>query len=598
MKNKQIGRNIRGMLSLAWHKNRKYLLFSALQIIASSVSPFINLLYMKYLIDGIMYGKGFDYILQATLIMVAFNFIFTNLGTLANNFTKLNAKALMVPMSSMFCKKAVEMDYQFTEDTEVLEEMNRASFVLLNGDNLEVYLGAINGTIIAFIQLVVTIAIVTTMNPLIFVMVLVVSVVNTLISLFLQKKNYKLHRLMMPVERRWRYLIELAVDLQYGKTVRIYDLKDFLLGKSRENRKEYFEKNDEILANNKKGQMVMGFINVAQQLVILMWLIYAVLNRALSIGNFTVLINSAQQFSASFSAISNQLINLYQNNNYINDFFTFLQRESCLRHSALPDRHLKKEEPGIIELRHVSFHYPNSDQMILRDVNLTIAPGEHITIVGENGAGKTTLIKLIMRLYDVTEGEILYDGINIKEYDYDEYMDIFSTVFQDFKIFALSIYENITFEPDSRERKQEVDAILKDSGLYEKVQSLPLAEETVLSRQFDSEGMELSGGQHQKLVFCRAVYKNGPVVILDEPTANLSPVAEHDIYEQFNRLVHQKTAIYISHRLSSSKISDKICVLKSGSIAEYGTHNELMRLNGLYAEMFRLQSQYYEKEAL
>ena len=173
-------------------------------------------------------------------------------------------------------------------------------------------------------------------------------------------------------------------------------------------------------------------------------------------------------------------------------------------------------------------------------------------------------------------------------------MDIFSTVFQDFKIFALSIYENITFEPDSRKRKQEVDAILKDSGLYEKVQSLPLAEETVLSRQFDSEGMELSGGQHQKLVFCRAVYKNGPVVILDEPTANLSPVAEHDIYEQFNRLVHQKTAIYISHRLSSSKISDKICVLKSGSIAEYGTHNELMRLNGLYAEMFRLQSQYYD----
>jgi ABC-type multidrug transport system fused ATPase/permease subunit len=212
--------------------------------------------------------------------------------------------------------------------------------------------------------------------------------------------------------------------------------------------------------------------------------------------------------------------------------------------------------------------------------------------VGENGAGKTTFVKLLMRLYDVTEGEILYDGVNIKDYNYDDYMDVFSTLFQDYKVFAISIYENVTFHENPQD-KDKIDDIFKEYGIFDKVQSLPKKGETIMSKEFEAEGMELSGGQQQRLAICRAVYKNAPFYILDEPTANLSPVAEHDIYLQFDKMVGGKSAIYISHRLSSSKFCDKICVFDKGQIAEYGSHNELMKNDGIYAKMFRLQSQYY-----
>lgn len=343
--------------------------------------------------------------------------------------------------------------------------------------------------------------------------------------------------------------------------------------------------------------MTSGVVNSVQEIGIFVILVHAVIFKGLTIGNFIVLMNGIRQFSVSFRDLFDHFVNLYTINNYIHDFFVFMNRKSELRETSKNIVLEPGSAPGAFELIDVCFHYPNDPRMILKHVNMTIAPGECLVIVGENGAGKTTLVKLLMRLYDVTSGEIRYNGINIKDYDYDSYMNALASVFQDFKIFAVSVYENITFREqlDSQPSDPEVDELLERNQLLAKIQSFPARENTILSRRFESDGVELSGGQAQRLVFCRAMHKNGPVLVLDEPSASLSPIAENEMYKMFAGIVKDKTTIFISHRLSSSTISDKICVLDDGEIAEYGTHNELLAKQGLYHDMYEIQSRYYKE---
>ena len=229
--------------------------------------------------------------------------------------------------------------------------------------------------------------------------------------------------------------------------------------------------------------------------------------------------------------------------------------------------------------------------------NLTVEKGERLSVVGLNGAGKTTLIKLLCRLYDPTEGQILLDGTDIREYDYAQYMKQFSPVFQDFKLFGFSVCENITLKDrenlDEKDRRC-VSGLLKQAGLDKFAEKLDSGEDTKLFKYMDEEGIEPSGGEQQKLALARALYKDAPVIILDEPTAALDPVAEYEIYKQFNSLIQDKTAFYISHRLSSCRFCDHIAVFSEGRVAEYGTHEELVNIpDGIYAGMFEAQAQYY-----
>ena len=256
--------------------------------------------------------------------------------------------------------------------------------------------------------------------------------------------------------------------------------------------------------------------------------------------------------------------------------------------------HKRKISKGrhVIEFKNVSFKYPRSENYVLRNVSIKIQSGEHLSIVGLNGAGKTTFIKLLCRMYDVTEGEILIDGVNIKEYSDEEYRKLFAVVFQDFKLFAFSLKENIVLGGEYDEDR--FTESLKMSGLYEDAMKLEQGADTMIFKSYDEHGTELSGGQQQKTAICRALYKDAPIVILDEPTAALDPMAEYEIYRKFNDLVGGKTAIYISHRLSSCKFCDKIAVFSDDTIKEYGTHDELANIeNGIYARMYSVQAKYY-----
>ena len=244
-----------------------------------------------------------------------------------------------------------------------------------------------------------------------------------------------------------------------------------------------------------------------------------------------------------------------------------------------------------IEFKNVSFRYPGSEKYILKGINLTITDGQKLSIVGENGAGKSTFVKLLIRLYDPTEGNIYLNGVNIKDIAYEQYMSIFSTVFQDYKLFSFSLKDNIALALPLNEEK--VLDVLMRVGLEEKLRKLPKGIGTAIFKNFDETGFEPSGGEGQKIALARALYKDAPVIILDEPTAALDPRAEYEIYQQFNDMVEGKTAVYISHRLSSTKFCDVIAVFSNGEIAEYGSHEELMNKCGIYSELFNMQAQFY-----
>ena len=342
-----------------------------------------------------------------------------------------------------------------------------------------------------------------------------------------------------------------------------------------------------------------------------------------TVGDITMLLSTFGNFYNSIEDIIRSYQEINKRSNYFNEYLKFMDYPNTKPYGSEKIRNQKH----VIEFKNVSFKYPRSERYVLKDINIKIESGEHLSIVGLNGAGKTTFIKLLCRLYDVADGEILIDGKNIKEYSQEEYIKLFAVVFQDFEIFAFSLRENIALTETINSAEQEdtdnkifakqnavtkataeedydnkpfakqnarINSILKQVGLYDDVQKFPKKADTPIDKRFDEGGTEFSGGQNQKAAISRALYRNASIVILDEPTAALDPIAEYEIYRQFNDLVGGKTAVYISHRLSSCKFCDKIAVFSEGTICEYGTHKQLVhKKGGIYAHMFSEQAKYY-----
>lgn len=280
----------------------------------------------------------------------------------------------------------------------------------------------------------------------------------------------------------------------------------------------------------------------------------------------------------------------------INDYRNFVAWEEHKETASANEGHITDINLNQFEFKfeNVSFKYPGHENYVLKNVNLTINDGTKLAVVGVNGAGKTTFIKLIMKLYEPNEGRILLNGVDIKEYNREEYFKLFSPVFQNVECFAMPIYQNISFAEEENTDMDKVNAVLEQSGLKVKIDSYEKGVHTNLLKIFDKEGIDLSGGEKQRLAMARALYKGGKVVILDEPTAALDALAEDKMYREFEKMIQGKTAVFISHRLGSTRFCDKIAMFEDGTVVEEGTHDELMAKNGKYAYMFQIQSQYYE----
>jgi len=330
-----------------------------------------------------------------------------------------------------------------------------------------------------------------------------------------------------------------------------------------------------------------------QLIYIYIYMLYKILTNTITIGQFNMYLSSAQTFSQNINSFLNSWVEFRTSCKYLSLYIKF--KETEIEKTVLNNEISLTSNERIIEFRNVWFKYSGSNDYSLKNINIKISSKENLTIVGENGAGKSTFIKLLCKLYKPEKGSILLNGIDINKYNDETYYNELSLVFQDFKLYAFSIKENIFFSKSDNICDKKLEQLLTQVDLYNKVSSLKHAADTPLFKAYNEEGIELSGGESQKLAIARALNNNASILILDEPTASLDPIAEYELYNKLNSLALDKTTIFVSHRLTACKFCDKIAVFKKGEMIEYGSHNELIQQGGYYNKMWTTQSTHYFK---
>lgn len=424
----------------------------------------------------------------------------------------------------------------------------------------------------------------------------VMTAVNTWLGAKLKNKTTQLVRGFAPVLRRRGYYEDVTKNPAFAKEIRLGGITDWLLGKYDHYMRQFCRETVPIYRHDLQQKSVTAVTGFLQQAVTYGYLFWQAAVRSITLGEFTMYLNAMKTFNNVINNTVDTVLEIVKYTAFYKDFEEFNHFPRQMRTGTKDTVEVLERagENSQLEFRGVSFRYPGQERDALKKLSVKIPLGQKISIVGENGAGKTTFIKLLSRLYDPTEGQILLNGVDIRELEYESYMKLFSVVPQDFQLLKDTIRENIRMNQTENADEKRIEKALAVTGLGEKVGKLDKGLDTQIFKDFDPDGVELSGGEAQKLAICRAYYKDAPICVLDEPTAALDPRAEYEIYENFHMLVQDKTAFFISHRLASSRVCDRILVFRGGELAEDGSHQELMDRRGLYSELFDMQAQFFE----
>ncbi len=574
---------------IAWKTQPGYFLCEFSQMILSALSPFVKIMMTPLIIDELLSGRDISRLMLYAAVIVlgdaTLNMIISSLNITMEKYSEKFENYFTEQLS----RRIMELDFQLTEDKSALDQIEKAR------EGMSWYSGGVSGICQQFFTLISACLTVAGTIVLIFVnapVLCLLTAILLIIKAVVNNKNNKIelesYRHLSKVNRIFSYLGWEVTDFRYGKDIRLYDAADMMAEKWKDYSREELRQWQWEANKRLPWSLLSAVADTATDFGMYLYLGALVILGKITIGTFSQMLATGAAFQSGMQEIITSMQEIVKRTNYAYEYVKFMDYPAAIKKGS------RKVQPGphTLKFRNVTFSYPNTDVKVLDGVNITLKQGEHLSIVGLNGAGKTTFIKLLCRLYDPGSGEILLDGVNIKDYDYNEYMTLFAPVFQDFKLFAFSVRDNIVLDGECS--GQTLNHLLEQVGIAEKVNSFENGANTILFKSFNENGVEPSGGEQQKIAIARALYKKSPVVILDEPTAALDPVAEYDIYRQFNTLVGGKTAIYISHRLSSCKFCDKIAVFSEGKIKEYGTHDELVTMtDGIYAEMFKAQAHYY-----
>ena len=582
-------KGFRFFLEQGWKYDKVYILWLFLLQIITAISPIAAALLPKMVIDEL---AG----LQRMEHLVVYVFVFIGWICLSNGLTVFLTKDCFTHRCRVDTAFGLEMherlakaDYANLESPDFKDIQEKAKKFLTCDYHGFGYLLDCGASILGqMITIAGLIAILSTIEIWMMILFAGLAVIASLIESKAMRKAMTLSMDVVKHNRRRIYYAELFEQARYGKEIRINSMSRWLL----EREKQVADKADENTALQNHYYIVSGLkragLTFIQQGVSYGILISKVLTGSLSIGAFTMSISAVASFSAAVRNLMDLLTEIRAYDLYYDQLDEYLHIPQLLctgKHKVISKKKCR------IEFCNVGFRYPGSENWALRHIDLVIDSGERLALVGENGSGKSTLIKLLCRLYVPTEGVILMDGVDIQEYDYDQYLEQFSAVFQDFQLFDCSIRDNILLgKAMNRDRLEE---IIEQVGLQSKVASLPEGIDTIVGRRFDEAGFEPSGGEAQKIVLARALCKNAPVIILDEPTAAMDPRAEYELYHRFDSMIRDKTAIYISHRLSSCRFCHRIAVLHQGYLVECGNHDTLLAKHARYAELYNLQAQYY-----
>lgn len=578
------------LLKYSWKFQKKYILYSILQELLSSLAPFAAIIMPKFIIDELLGEQRIDTILSYVGILVLCNFVTTAVCSWLRDRCFVLKGKIFVDFQEMISTRLAACDYEKLEDPSFLDVKEKArKFLYANGQGFGAVMDQtfhILGNMISFAGVIFIVA---RFHFLVVLLLILFVMINGFVEGKLKEKYAELDMQKAPVERRTNYLISVIEDFSYGKEIRLLNASGWFAGKVRHylniSQNFYKKQIDTIM----KGQYVAGITNLLQEGFVYAFLVNRVLKGLISIGDFTMYVSAVSRFSSSLNNLVKSLVEIKQFEGYYGALKEYLDVPFTMN----TGKRSVPEGPYSIEFQNVSFRYPGQSCWALKNINLRLSDVNKYSIVGENGAGKTTFIKLLCRLYDPTEGRILLNGTDIREYDYSEYLGLFSTVFQDYKLFSFSIRDNIAMGKEEDEGK--VREVLKESGFEEKLKELDKGIDSFIHKNFEEDGFEPSGGEGQKIAMARALYQNRPIIILDEPTAALDPRAEFLMYKNFNHLVEGRLTFYISHRMSSSRFCDRILVFSDGEIIENGTHEELMKAGKTYYSLYSMQAQFYQE---
>lgn len=585
--------NMAFMFRRTWtYAKSKYFLM-ILDSVKSTVQPFVLLIIPKYILDELASARRVDvtlrYIAYYAAAVVGFNLI----TLIINKFGTTQSMKIDHRVAMDQSTKWLHMDYDKFENGRVRDLEARSASAAEPRSFAE-------GTVLGFISNLIRLGgytyIIMSLHPIMILFILTVIAANTLIAKRSAKLGYEYTTAMTRLSRRFSYIFRTMVDFKVGKDVRINGADSWLKSKYEKESEEYIKDHR---AQQKKLlgiNTISDIIGLIQTVVMYGYCGYLAISGGITVGSFTVFLGALTAFTGTFNEFVKRFPALGLLSKYIDDYREFLR---CAEHegkefetsdiSALPDH-------CDIEFVNVSFKYPDTDRYVLKSINIKIKAGERLSIVGYNGAGKSTFIKLLCRFYKPTEGKILLGGVDISTFTLPEYRRRLAVVFQDYQLFYMSVKNNIVLNLE--EDPERVRKALAESGILEKIEGLENGINTSYGRILYYHSRDFSGGETQKIACARAYYRDSPIVILDEPTSALDPVAETELYERFNEIIGDKTAVYISHRLASVKFCDSIAVFADGELVERGTHAELMEKDGIYADMFKKQAHYYvENEA-
>lgn len=586
------------------------LLMIFLKAFLNAVNPFVAIYFMGELINGLYLGKNSEYIFKQVCLLSISILLIEVICQFIGYYEKISIQKASYGQSKKLLEKALRLNYQKLESAEIQEllenikqsKFQRGDVFSKQAEYTETLLTGIFTTIssMVYIGKFVKEKMEYGVNPGQFILLLVCFMVLVIMTISITIYNgtqhnryvYKRFTDVGPINRRYGfYRKNIFQNFKYGKEIRIFDESNLIQDEFGKISKEI----DTFFRAVGRQESIFRLINILSNIFMkglaYIYIGYNSFIHVISVGDVVVYSGAIAQLFAGIIQIIEAITNLKGNEKFLEQYLKFLELSETEQHKG----HTINQEWVDIGFEHVYFKHPNGNAWILENVCLHISNREHVAMVGLNGSGKTTCVRLLLRLYRPDSGKILLNGKDIWEYNLDEYWKFMSVVFQDFKLFSFSLKQNLL---GNKEENDTIWQVLHEMGMKEKIENMYEGIESCIYKEYDGKGVMISGGEAQKIAVSKALYKNTPMFIMDEPTAALDPLSESQLYEKVNTMMKNKTILYISHRLSSCCFCDKIIVWKDGRIVEMGTHSELLEENGEYRRLWDAQSEYYRGEEL